>query len=435
LIVATPQLAFDVTVAPAAFPQRRRWGISLMEAWHLAIDAILMHKLRSFLTLLGVIIGVAVVTTVAAVIEGAELYVREKIADLGQGIFRVEKASFEAIGDFKAFLEARAKNPDLTRDDYRALPARVPGAIAIGAKDSSTLPVKYGNNEMSEVSIQGVTPNMTDLSNVKVDIGRYIDMTDEARRRAVCVIGSDIVEGLLPQLDPLGKDIKIGERFYTVIGVAKKLGTVLGQSQDNFVIMPLSTFQKEFGSRRSLSLYIKGDPAIPLQQVQDQTRVVLRSRHQLSYNEEDDFSLVTNEATEALFGKFIAGVAAVALPVTGISLIVGGIVIMNTMLVSVSERTKEIGIRKSIGARRRDIAIQFLLESSILSGFGGVIGVSIAFAMTEIGSRAVGIPMALPLWALTAALLVAIGVGLTFGIYPALRAARLDPVEAMRTEN
>ncbi|MCS6806869.1 MAG: ABC transporter permease [Acidobacteriota bacterium] len=433
--MATPQRVLNVRAAPVGFAHPRRWGISLMEAWQLAFDAILMHKLRSFLTLLGVIIGVTVVTTVAAVIEGAELYVREKIADLGQGIFRVEKASFEVIGDFRAFLQARAKNPDLTREDYEALKARVPNAVAIGAKDSSTLPVKYGSSEISEVNVQGVTPNMVDLSNVTIEVGRYIDDTDELRRRAVCVIGADIVEGLFPQLDPLGKQIKIGDQFYTVIGVAKKLGSVLGQSQDNFVIVPLSTFQKQFGARRSLSIYIKGDPAVPLQRVQDQTRVVLRSRHQLAYNQEDDFSLVTNEATEALFGRFIAGVAAVALPVTGISLIVGGIVIMNTMLVSVSERTKEIGIRKSVGARRRDITIQFLLESSLLAGVGGVIGVVIALIITTLGSRVIGIPMALPLWALAAALLVSTGVGLTFGIYPAFRAARLDPVEAMRTEN
>ncbi len=406
-----------------------------MEAFRMAVNSLSSHKLRSLLTLLGVIIGVAVVTAVAAVIEGAESYVREKIADLGQGIFRVEKASFEALGDFQKFLDARAKNPDLTLEDYQALIRRVPEATAIGAVDATSVPVKYGNVELMDVSVDGVTPNMVDLSNVQVERGRYIDAVDDDNRRLVCFLGAEVAEGLFPQLDPLGKEVKIAGHPFKVIGIAKKLGTVLGQSQDNFVKLPLSTFQKQFGNRRSLSFYIKGDPTVPLERVQDQVRLALRSRHQLSYNAADDFSLVTNEATEALFGQFIAAVAAVALPVTGISLIVGGIVIMNTMLVSVNERTKEIGIRKSVGARRRDIALQFLMEASMLSGLGGVIGLLIAYAITTIGSRAIGIPMVLPWWAMSAAVSVALGIGLTFGIYPALRAARLDPVEALRTEN
>src|ERR1041385_4897152 len=354
-----------------------------VEAAKIALTSILSHKLRSFLTLLGVIIGVAVVTAVATVIEGANVYIKEKIATLGSGVFTLQKASITGFGDFQKFLDAFRHNPDLTIDDLAALRATVSGAEQIGAQDGGSKSVKYGNITLDSVGVQGVTPNTLLLSSLEVEQGRYINDFDDDSRRDVAFLGSEVAEGLFPQLDPIGKEIKIGGDLYTVIGVAKKLGSVLGQSQDNFVQLPLMTFFKSFGKRSSptFRIIIRSRKDIQAEKVQDQVRVVMRSRHRLDYNKADDFSITTDEATEQLLGSIVNVVAAVAFQVVGISLVIGGIVIMNIMLASVTERTREIGIRKSLGATRRDILVQFLVESAMLSGFGGVVGLVVAVTL------------------------------------------------------
>jgi putative ABC transport system permease protein len=394
------------------------------------------HKLRSFLTLLGVIIGVAVVTAVATVIEGANVYIKEKIATLGSGVFTVQKASLSSFGDFQKFIEAFRKNPDLTVDDLAALRESVTLADEIGAQDGGSKQVKYGNITLDSVGVQGVTPNTFVLSNVDVSQGRFISDFDEADRRNVCFIGSDVADGLFPEIDPLGKEIKIGADSFTVIGVAKKLGSVLGQSQDNFVEMPLSTFFKAFGKRSSPTFLIKvrARAGVPPEKVQDQVRLVMRSRHKLNYKQPDDFSIATDEVTEQLFGAITGTVAAVAFPVVGISLVIGGIVIMNIMLATVTERTREIGIRKSVGATRGDILFQFLVESAMLAGLGGVIGLMLAVSIMTIVGKFAPVPVAVPLWAPVIAISVSTLVGVFFGIYPANRAARLDPITALRAE-
>lgn len=407
-----------------------------IEATKIAISSIMAHKLRSFLTLLGIIIGVAVVTAVATVIEGANVYIKEKIATLGTGVFTVQKASLNSFGDFQKFIEAFRKNPDLTLDDLSALREGVTLADEIGAQDGGSKQVKYGNISLESVGVQGVTPNTFALSNVEVERGRFISDFDDDSRKNVCFIGSDVAEGLFPQVDPLGKDIKIGADTYTVIGVAKKLGSVLGQSQDNFVELPLSTFFKAFGKRSSPTFLIKvrARQGVPVEKVQDEVRLIMRSRHKLDYNKPDDFSISTDEVTEQLFGTITGTVAVVAFPVVGISMVIGGIVIMNIMLATVTERTREIGIRKSVGATRRDILIQFLVESAMLSGFGGLIGLLLAVVIMTIVGRAVGVPVAIPLWAPVSAIGVSTLVGIFFGMYPANRAARLDPITALRAE-
>jgi putative ABC transport system permease protein len=407
-----------------------------IEAATIAISSIMSHKLRSFLTLLGVIIGVTVVTAVATVIEGANVYIKEKIATLGSGVFTVQKASLGSFGDFQKFLEAFRRNPDLTVDDVAALRESVTLADEIGAQDGGSKGVKYGNITLDGVGVQGVTSNTFVLSNVEVSQGRFISDFDEADRKNVCFIGSDVGDGLFPQIDPLGKDIKIGADTYTVIGVAKKLGSVLGQSQDNFVLLPLSTFFKAFGKRSSPTFLIKvrARAGVSPEKVQDQVRLVMRTRHKLDYKDPDDFSIATDEVTEQLFGTITGMVAAVAFPVVGISLVIGGIVIMNIMLATVTERTREIGIRKSVGATRRDILIQFLVESAMLSGLGGVIGLLLAVLIMTIVGRFAPVPVAIPLWAPVVAIGVSTLVGIFFGMYPANRAARLDPITALRAE-
>jgi putative ABC transport system permease protein len=406
------------------------------EAAKIALSSILSHKLRSFLTLLGVIIGVAVVTAVATVIEGANVYIKEKIATLGSGVFSLQKASITSFGDFQRFIEAMRRNPDLTLEDLAALREQISLADQIGAQDGGSRPIKYGNIALESVGIQGVTANTILLSSVEVEQGRYLSDSDDENHRDAAFIGSEVAEGLFPEADPIGKEIKIGRESFTVIGVAKKLGSVLGQSQDNFVQVPLNTFIKTFGKRSSNSfrIIIHARKDVPVEKVQDQVRVVMRSRHKLNYNQPDNFSIATDEVTEQLFGAITGTVAAVAFPVVGISLVIGGIVIMNIMLATVTERTREIGIRKSLGATRRDILVQFLVESAMLSGFGGLIGLLIAVALMTLVGRVAPVPVAIPLWAPMVAIGVSTLVGIFFGIYPANRAARLDPIVALRAD-
>jgi putative ABC transport system permease protein len=407
-----------------------------VEAAKIAMSSIMAHKLRSFLTLLGVIIGVAVVTAVATVIEGANVYIKEKIATLGSGVFTVQKASITGFGDFQKFLEAFRKNPDLTVDDLAALREQVTLAEQVGAQDGGSQLVKRGNVTLESVGVQGVTPNTILLSNVEVAQGRYISDFDDQSRRDIVFLGSEVAEGLFPDTDPIGKEVKIGRDLYTVIGVAKKLGSVLGQSQDNFVHLPLMTFFKSFGKRSSptFRLIIRARDGVTSEKVQDQVRVVMRIRHKLDYNQPDDFSIATDEVTEQLFGTITGTVAAVAFPVVGISLVIGGIVIMNIMLATVTERTREIGIRKSLGATRRDILVQFLIESAMLSGLGGVIGLLLAVTLMTIVGRYAPVPVAVPLWAPVIAITVSTLVGVFFGLYPANRAAKLDPITALRAD-
>lgn len=407
-----------------------------IEAAAIALSSILAHKLRSFLTLLGVIIGVAVVTAVATVIEGANVYIKEKIATLGSGVFSLQKASVTSFGDFQKFLDAYRKNPDLTLDDLTALRETVGLADQIGAQDGTGKSISHGNISLESVGVQGVTPNTLLISSVEVEQGRYINDYDDDTRRDVAFLGAEVAEGLFPQIDPIGKEVKIGGDLYTVIGVAKKLGSVLGQSQDNFVQLPLMTFFKRFGARSSptFRIMVRSRSDVPAERVQDQVRVVMRTRHKLDYNKPDDFSIATDEATEQLLGSIVGVVAAVAFPVVGISLVIGGIVIMNIMLASVSERTREIGIRKSLGATRRDILMQFLVESAMMSGIGGLIGLLLAVAGMAIVRQFVPVPVSIPVWAPVVAIGMSTLVGIFFGMYPANRAARLDPITALRAE-
>jgi putative ABC transport system permease protein len=407
-----------------------------IEAAKIAINSIMAHKLRSFLTLLGVIIGVTVVTAVATVIEGANVYIKEKIATLGTGVFRVQKASLTGFGDFEKFLQALRKNPDLTLEDLAALRETVTLAAQIGGQDGGSKPIKYGNSSLESVGVQGVTPNSILLSNIEVDQGRYFTDFDNDNHKDVCFLGSEVAEKLLPSLDPLGKEIKIGPDIFIVIGVAKKLGSVLGQSQDNYVQVPLSSFIKSIGQRKSstFTIIVRAKDGVAVEAVQDQVRVVLRTRHKLDYSQPDDFSIATDEATEQLFGSITGTVAAVAFPVVGITLVIGGIVIMNIMLATVTERTREIGIRKSLGATRRDILVQFLVESAMLSGLGGLIGLLFAIILMTIVGKIAPVPVAIPFWAPVIAIGVSTLVGVFFGLYPANRAARLDPITALRAD-
>ena len=404
-----------------------------VESVLLALSSLKAHKLRSFLTLLGVIFGVMTVVAVAAVIEGFFRYVdRTVTADLGANTVLLDK--FGIITSFEDFLNANRRNKDITLADGQYLQERMTMAQYIGVQSFSNAEIRAGNEKLTGINVKGNTPNMVYIDATQPDIGRYVNDTDNERRRYVAMVGVEVADKLFNTREALGREIKINGLPFEVIGVAKERGSTFGQSQDDFVIIPLSTHQKLFGTRQSLTISVKGYDNVKLEDLQDQVRMLMRARHGLGYNEKDTFGFVTSEAinnfVQALFGI----IAAVALGVTSISLVVGGIVIMNIMLVTVTERTREIGIRKSLGARRKDILLQFLIESTTLSLVGGAIGLGLAYLISWLLVKFSPIPAELPIWAAFLAIGVSSGVGIIFGLYPAWKAARLDPIVALRAE-
>ena len=405
-----------------------------LEALKLAVAAILGHKLRSFLTLLGVIFGVATVIVVVSLIEGFNAYVDEKIADIGTNAFAVRKYSLDDFSSIEALNAARRRNKDITLDDVDALRLRGGAIREVGAKADALGAVKHAATTLFRVHISATTANIAEIERIEAQAGRYFNQTEDISRKNVCFIGSDVAEKLFPLADPLEQTIRVDGRAYRVIGVGKALGSVFGQPRDMYVAVPLSTFLATYGSRRSLAVSVTSAGPENYQAAIDEAQAVIRTRRKLSPNEKDNFGIITPKAINELRDKIFGTIQVAAIGVTSISLVVGGIVIMNIMLVSVSERTKEIGLRKSIGARRSDIVKQFLAESTMLSLFGGAIGITIAYLLAKLVAVLTPVPTALPLVAVTFALLVSASVGLISGVYPAWRAARLDPIEALRAE-
>jgi putative ABC transport system permease protein len=405
-----------------------------VEALKLALSAILGHKLRSFLTLLGVIFGVATVIVVVSLIEGFNAYVDEKIANIGTNAFSVSKYSIEDFSSVEALNAARRRNKDVTLDDAAALLARRVAIHDVGAKEDVPGDVKFGSINLFRVHISATTPNIAEIERIEVAEGRYFGQSEQESRRNVTFIGADVADKLFPTANPLGQTIRIDGRPFVVIGVGKAKGSVFGQPQDMYVSMPFSTFLASYGSRRSVTLSVTSTSGATYEDAVEEARVVMRTRRKLSPNEKDNFGIITPSAINELRDKIFGTIQVAAVGITSISLVVGGIVIMNIMLVSVTERTKEIGIRKSIGAKKTDILKQFLAESTMLSLLGGAIGISIAYALAKLVAVLTPVPTALPLFAVTISLIVSATVGLMSGVYPAWRAARLDPIEALRSE-
>lgn len=405
-----------------------------LEALKLALSAILAHKLRSFLTLLGVIFGVATVIVVVSLVEGFNKYVDEKIADIGTNAFAVRKYSIDDFSSVEALNSARRRNKDITLEDAEALRARGGSIQEVAAQADLLGDVKFGATSLRRIHISGCTPNIAEIERIEASEGRYFNKSENDTRRSVCFIGADVAEKLFPTSNTLGQVIRVDGRTCEVIGVGKALGSVFGQPRDLYVTMPLATFLSMYGSRRSLSISVTSTNETSYQDAIDDARIVMRSRRKLGPGEKDNFGIVTPSAINELRDKIFGTIQIAAIGVTSISLVVGGIVIMNIMLVSVSERTKEIGIRKSIGARRSDILKQFLAESTILSLLGGTIGIAIAYSLAKLVAILTPVPTSLPLLAVTAALFVSATVGMISGVYPAWRAAGLDPIEALRAD-
>ncbi len=412
--------------------------MKFIETLKLAIAAIWAHKLRSALTLLGMIIGVMAVVVVYSLIQGFNTYVDEKIAGIGAKSFTVQR--FNPLEDFKdtdTIAAAQRRNKDLTLDDFEYLKQRATLIGKIGAKArASPSEVKRGNQILQDVFVAGATANIADIENRDIAEGRYISDPENDAAQRVAYIGADVANKLFPAGNAIGQELTINGLPYRVIGIEVVKGTVFGVPQDNFIHVPLKTYSNNFGGlirQRSLYFVATSKTDDTFNDAVEESRFLMRVRRKLGPNEKDNFGMVTPDAITGLRDRLFGTIFIVAIAVPSIALLVGAIVIMNIMLVSVTERTKEIGIRKSLGARQIDILKQFLVEAITLSAIGGATGTIIAWIIGRV-LTAVFFPTYLSIMAVTIAVSVSAIVGVMAGVFPAWKAARLDPIEALRAE-
>jgi putative ABC transport system permease protein len=409
------------------------------EAIAIAVASLRSNKLRSFLTILGILIGVSSVIAVVAITEGLDRYISDKVLELGTRSFTVQKMP-DVITSREMWLEMQ-KRKNLELQDVETVRRVCSQCSEVGAMIGTGGSAKWGRTTQKNVRIMGVTENFSRIGSVReLMVGRHLIQDDVDQARPVAVVGTDLVDAFFGLMDPIGKEFEVDGHPVRVVGVAEKKGSVFGESQDNFVWLPLTTFRKLYGARRSITIQAEARSMDVFEEAQDQARVAMRVRRHLDYDKPDDFSVETGQSVMDLWQTATRGIYVVTIVVTAISLVVGGIVVMNIMLVSVTERIREIGVRKALGARKRDILRQFLVESVILSVFGGVLGIlgatafsyALALVLGNIMSANFNAPVRL--WAVAAAVFVSTAVGLVAGIYPASRAAALDPVVALRNE-
>ncbi|MBA3914061.1 MAG: ABC transporter permease [Acidobacteriales bacterium] len=409
--------------------------MNFTEAMRVALQSLWANKLRSALTLLGVVIGVAAVIAVVTFVNGINGYVAEKIFNLGADVFIIFKVS-PATTNIDKFLEGE-KRKDLTMEDYEAVLEACKHCAWVGAAlRNQTGHVKYGEQSISDSTVQGLTPSMVPIYDVDLAAGRMLNETDLQSNAAVAVVGPDIVEHLMGGADPLGKDIRVDNWTYRVIGVGKAKGKTLGQSLDNYVMIPITAYMKQYGSHNSIRISGKASgTGVPLEEAMDESRAIMRARRHVRPGDDDNFDIETNASLLTIWSNFSGTFFVAMIGIAAISLVVGGIVIMNIMMVSVTERTREIGVRKAMGAKRADIMMQFLIESVTLALVGGATGVLLGIIVAKGVTLAIGMPSVIKLWAVGAGVLVAASVGIFFGVYPARQAAMLDPITALRFEN
>jgi len=395
------------------------------------LNALRSHKLRASLTMLGLTMGVATLITVMTLVQGANLYVEQKIANLGTNVFQIARTPF-AVTDFNIIIKA-LKFKKIDVDDMRAIADGCPACEEVGATASTTVRARYGNKEVPDVSFSGQTANMADIDTRTVELGRYFTPSEAEHRTNVCLIGDTLVQQLFLGMDPIGKAIRVGNDEFMVIGVMEKIGSVLGQDQDNFVMAPLPVYLRMQGIHTSLIINVKTSTE-NFELAQDQAHLVLRSRRHLSGKMEDDFFIGTKESYMALWRSISTAFFSVFIMVSAISVVIGGIVIMNVMLVSVTLRRREIGVRRAVGATQRDILRQFMLESVVQCIAGGIAGISMGFLVALLLRTYTPFPASVQTWVAVLGVFLSSGVGLFFGIYPAIRASRLDPVVALRSD-
>src|SRR5438067_647661 len=412
--------------------------VKLLEILKVAIAAIWAHKLRSALTLLGMIVGVTAFVTVVSLIQGFNVYIDEKIANIGAKSFSIQRFNpFEDFKDTDTIAAAQRRNKELTLEDYEYLKDRATLIAKIGAKARGTpSQIKRKDQVLDDVFVIGATANTADIENRNVENGRFFSQTESDGAARVAYIGADIATKLFPAGDPIGGEIDIRGLPYRVVGVEAVKGTVFGIPQDSFVVIPLKTYQLDFGPlvrQRSLYFTATSKTDQTFSDAVEEARFLMRARRKLGPNEKDNFGIVTPDAITGIRDRIFGTIFIVAIFVPGIALVVGAIVIMNIMLVSVTERTKEIGLRKSLGARRIDIMKQFLFEAITLATIGGIIGVFLAWIVGKIVTQ-VFFQTYLSVLAIIGAIGVSEVAGIISGIFPAWKAARLDPIEALRSE-
>ena len=403
----------------------------LGENLRIAVRALRANKMRTVLTIIGNVVAVMSVIAVVSIIDGVNTYVSEKVLDQGLRVIYIDK--FGLITDEDAWRLAQRRR-DLTLYETDALQDRMRLARRVVGQVETNKAVRARGTELKNVRILGTTEGYTDVGKYEHAEGRELDENDFERRRPVAVLGSEVAEKLFPQLDPIGQSVRIGGHDLRVVGILAARGNVLGQSQDNLVIVPMGEFGKMFGGRRSFTILVSGQEGTSLDRLEDEARVVLRSARHVPIGKPDDFGISTAETYMALYQTLTGGIFAGTIGLVAISLVVGGIVIMNIMLVAVTERTREIGIRKAVGARAGDLVSQFLSEAVVLALLGGVVGVLAGVAIALLIRLLTPLPATIQLWSVAISLTVASAVGLFFGVYPATRAAKLDPIVALRQE-
>jgi putative ABC transport system permease protein len=405
------------------------------EAFWIAIEALRTHKLRSFLTLLGVVIATTTLIVVISVINGMNIYIADHIANLGANVFILDQFSWANTSD-EEWLKEQRRNKKITMEDYEFLKDNLSGYKAIGAaawRGRNNAPeIRYKTHTLYEVQITGQTPSMMGMEQEQVGTGRYFTEAEYDHSALVCFIGQDLVDEFFPGVDPVDKVIAIGGQPFRVVGVAKKIGKTLGQSQDDFVQMPLTTFAKLYANRPHMNVEIQAQNDHQMLALEDETRALMRARHHVPYKETDDFGINASDTIMGLWQQLTGSIFAITISIVAVFMVVGGIVIMNIMLASVTERTHEIGIRKSLGARRFDILMQFVIESGVMAGTGGLAGIIFAVVIAKLVDMV--FTASVPASAVVIGLGLSTAVGLFFGIYPASKAAKLDPIEALRTE-
>jgi putative ABC transport system permease protein len=403
-----------------------------VDAAKIAFQSIFSHKLRTFLTLIGIIIGVASVVVVGASIDGLNVYVVDKVSKLlGANHFMIARIAHVGNMTEEEWEKMLKRNKRLDWDDLDWLINKCKSCQEVGAEASSRVDLKQEGQDLFGTQIIGVTANVAQIEDKNISEGRFILPHEVEHSSMVCVIGTDIRDKFFPGADPIGRTVKITGMPLTVVGIEDKRGSMFGNSLDNNAYIPLTTFERLFGRRQSLQLHGKAQTSETFQSTIEEARVAIRNKHKLKGDAEDDFGLVNVEQAKNQIDQFTGAIAVAVIPITFISLVVGGIVVMNIMLVSVTERTFEIGLRKAVGAKRKHILVQFLIESSVLCGLGGVLGLMLAAGIASLISATTPVPMTITLTYVVLSIAASSIIGMIFGIYPAMKAARLDPIIAL----
>jgi putative ABC transport system permease protein len=398
-----------------------------------ALETLRTHKLRSFLMLLGIVLSVSTLIMVVALISGVNLYVANRIANLGANVFLVLR--FPIITDATELVKATRRNKPITWDDYIYLRDNSRLALRVGAQANQLGRTKANGQTLEDTTIYGVTANIGDMKTDGPASGRYITDTDNEHRSLVALIGTDVADKLFPGVDPIGKELDIDGRPYDIVGVGQPIGTVLGQTQDNYVYIPIETWLKYYETgRTSLAINAQTRGADWMARTQEEFQTLMRAKRRLHPNDLDNFGILDGGSLVDLFKRITGALAASMVGIVAVFLVIGGVVIMNVMLATVTERTREIGLRKSLGARRGDILLQFLTETAVMSTIGGAIGVALAYVFAVAIAANTPVPMHVPISAVLIALGVSTAVGIFFGLYPASKAANLSPIEALRQE-